>query len=454
MKNIKLEKVLTILVILAICLISFVGIFVKKQGWIQNILPEFTLGMNLTGARVANFVVSDHTKEVIYDAQGNVTTEGTNEDGSLKEGYTKQTEPENKEEVLIEENFQTAKNIMEKRLKKLGINEYTIKLNSTTGEIMVELPENDHTDEALSNLTYMGKFEIKDSQTKEVLLSNKQVKHASAVYGSIATGTTVFLRIEFDKEGRQKLEEMTKTYISTTDEEGNTVTKNISIELDGESMLNTYFGETITTGILQLSIGSATTSNEELATYIEQASRVAGLIDSGVMDIHYELEGNNFISTPVNSIQTKIIIIVIMVVLASGFIYWGIRYRKNGVYASILYLGWIAITLLVIRYANVPLSWETVASIVSMLVANYAVLQYALVKFASGKYNKTEIIKDTYKRYASILFPLLIIGIVATFMTWLPIASIGMVLFWGMTILALYDYIMMKLLLDVQEVEN
>lgn len=454
MKNIKLVKVLTILVILAICLISFAGIFARKQGYIENVLPEFTLGMNLSGARVARYAVSDHTEDIIYDAEGNVTTEGTNEDGSLKEGYTKETKPVNAEEILTKENFQSAKTIMEKRLEKLGITEYILRLNPITGEIIVELPENEHTDEALSNLTYAGKFEIKDSETNEVLLDNKNVKHASAVYGSTATGTTVFLSIEFDKEGKQKLEEMTKTYISTTNEEGNTVTKNISIELDGESMLNTYFGETITTGILQLSIGSATTSNEELSTYIEQASRVAGLIDSGVMDIHYELEENNFISASVDSILIKIVIAIILVVLASGFVYWGICYKKNGIYASILYLGWIAITLLVIRYANVPLSWEMMASVISMLVANYLVLQYALTKFAKGRSNKTEIIKQTYKRYASILCPLFIMGVVATFMTWLPIASIGMVLFWGMTMLAIYDYITMKLLLDVQEVEK
>ena len=75
MKNIKLEKILTILIIIAICLISFVGIFVMEQGRMKSILPEYSLGMNLTGARVAKFKVSEKTNEIIYNAEGNVVTD-------------------------------------------------------------------------------------------------------------------------------------------------------------------------------------------------------------------------------------------------------------------------------------------------------------------------------------------------------------------------------------------
>ncbi len=136
----------------------------------KSILPEYSLGMNLTGARVAKFKVSEKTNEIIYNAEGNVVTDGKNEDGSLKEGFTKENKPVNSEEVLNETNYQMAKIIMEKRLKDMGISEYNVKLNSNTGEIVAEIPENEQTDEAIASLTYVGKFEIKDSETNEILI--------------------------------------------------------------------------------------------------------------------------------------------------------------------------------------------------------------------------------------------------------------------------------------------
>ena len=451
METRKLGKILMVLCVIAICLISFVGILVSKQGQMKNILPEYRLGMNLTGGRVSKFKISEKTEDTIYDAEGKVTNEGTNEDGSLKEGYRKETKPVNAEDCLNIDNYQKAKKVMENRLKSMGISEYLVKLNEQTGEMLIEIPEDMKTDQTLSSLTYVGKFEIKDNDTKEVLLDNKDVKRASVVYGSTSSGTAVYLSVEFGKEGKQKLEDITKTYISKTDEEGNTVTKNVSIELDGDSLITTYFGETISTGILQLSIGTASTSNEQITTYIEQASRVAGLVDSGAMPIVYELEENNFISNKDNMVIVKAIMMVLFVTVMIGLIYWIVKYKMNGLFAAISYIGLLAIVLLVLRYANVVIAFEALVAVISIFVANYAVLQYILGKLQKTQETKEEIIKETYKHFASIFAPLFILGIVFTFVSWLPIASIGMILFWGLTALAIYDYMSMKFLFDEVE---
>ena len=451
METRKLGKILMVLCVIAICLISFVGILVSKQGQMKNVLPEYRLGMNLTGGRVSKFKISEKTEDTIYDAEGKVTNEGTNEDGSLKEGYRKETKPVNAEDCLNIDNYQKAKKVMENRLKSMGISEYLVKLNEQTGEMLIEIPEDMKTDQTLSSLTYVGKFEIKDNDTKEVLLDNKDVKRASVVYGSTSSGTAVYLSVEFGKEGKQKLEDITKTYISKTDEEGNTVTKNVSIELDGDSLITTYFGETISTGILQLSIGTASTSNEQITTYIEQASRVAGLVDSGAMPIVYELEENNFISNKDNMVIVKAIMMILIVTVMIGLIYWIVKYKMNGLFAAISYIGLLAIVLLVLRYANVVIAFEALVAVISIFVANYAVLQYILGKLQKTQETKEEIIKETYKHFASIFAPLFILGIVFTFVSWLPIASIGMILFWGLTALAIYDYMSMKFLFDEVE---
>ena len=191
MKKSKLIKGLTVLVIIAICLISFCGIYIKKQGKMTNIMPEYSMGMNLSGARVAKFKISDKTEEIIYDAEGNVVTDGTNEDGTLKEGYTKENKPVNSEDVLNEKNYELAKKIMQNRLDNMGISEYDLRLNYSNGEVIVAIPEDNYTDTAISNLSYLGKFEIKDSKTDEVLMDNSNIKNAAAVYGNTNTGTRV-----------------------------------------------------------------------------------------------------------------------------------------------------------------------------------------------------------------------------------------------------------------------
>lgn len=454
MKKSKLGKGLTILVIIAICLISFAGIYVKNQGTMQNVLPEYHLGMNLNGARVTKYRVSDKTKEIVYDASGNVTTEGKNEDGSLKEGYTKEEKAVNSEEVKTEDNFKIAKKIIQNRLKNMGVSEYKVRLNHNTGEMIVEVPEDSSTDEVISNLTYLGKFEIKDSTTNEVLMNNQDVKQASCVYGSTSTGTVVYLNIEFNKEGTKKFEDITKTYISSTNEEGKTQTKNISIELDGESIIKTYFNETISNGVLPLTIGSASTSSEEITSYIKQANQVAGLIDAGVMPVQYELEQNNYMSPAINMPTIKVIMGVIGILLIIAFANWMVRYKGNGVFSTISYLGFVAITLLAIRYANVVISLEAIVAAIFLLIASYMIFTYTLKQFTKKDANQFDIIKETYKRYASIFAPLFTMAIVFTFMNWLPISSIGMNLFWGITILVIYYYIVVRLLFDVQEVKK
>jgi preprotein translocase subunit SecD len=454
MKNSKLVKGLSILVIVAISLVSFAGILVKKQGQVANILPDYSLGMSLNGGRVAKFAVSDDEEEVIYDADGNVATDGEDEDGNLKEGYTKQTVAINSEDVLNEENYNKVKQVIENRLKNMAISEYVVKVNNNNGEIIVELPEDSDTDNTISYLTYIGKFEIKDSDTEEVLMNNDDLKEAYAAYGSTSSGTVVYLNIVFNKEGSKKLEDISNTYVESTDEDGNDTTKSISIELDGESMLTTYFDETITTGNIQLTIGSATSSSDTLTSYLEQAREVAGLIDSGVMPIEYELEENNYISPVINNTTLNVIMCVILVCVVITFVYWIAKFKTNGIFGVISTIGLVAITLLVIRYTNVVISIETIVSAIVILISNFIILQYALTKFEKGNENKKEIIKQTYKRYASILCPIYIIAIVFTFIDWLSVASIGMVLFWGMTVLAIYNYITMKLLFDVKEAKK
>ena len=125
--------------------------------------------MDLNGTRNIVLKVSEETTEVIKDSDGNKVESATDEEISEK-GYTKETVQKNTDDVKTLDNYKTSKEIIEKRLKKLGVENYIIKLNEQTGEIVVELTNNSQTDNIVSNLTTVGKFEIIDTNTKEVYL--------------------------------------------------------------------------------------------------------------------------------------------------------------------------------------------------------------------------------------------------------------------------------------------
>lgn len=255
-----------LLLITVIVLISLVGIYVKKTYKYENILPEFKKGMEFTGSRITKIAVDTTEGQTAYDEEGNKVEEY--EEG--QEGITIVNEKINKDEVLTEENYKKSKEIIEKRLKQLEIKEYEIRLDYENGNIWLELPENEETDMIISGMYSAGKFEMIDTETEEVLLSNEEIKESAVMYSPDTTGTQVYLAIVFDKEGTKKLEEISKTYVQTEDEEGNSVEKQVTVKLDGEEFMTTYFGSTIPNGQLTISMGNPTKDVEELGEYANQ----------------------------------------------------------------------------------------------------------------------------------------------------------------------------------------
>ena len=449
MKKNRLVQVLVILLIVAIACISFIGIYVKDKTQMINILPEYLSTMELSGLREVTLVVSDETNEVVYDSEGNVTQEGYDDEGNLKEGYTKQDEKVNKDEVLTEENYVKAKEVLQNRLNKMGAEDYRIKQNIETGAITIDLPEDINTDRIIGNLTYKGDFSVIDDETEEVLMDNNDVKETKVLYSNQSTGTAVYLSIEFNKEGKNKLEEITKKYIQTTDDEGNSTTKKISIKLDDEKLLTTYFGETITTGELQLSIGSASTNSEVVNSYIQQAEGVASLITNKKMDISYEIDANTYLSTPLSTSEVNVALEIVIIVLIGAFALLCIRHKLKGGFGCICFVGFIASMLLVLRFANVYLSFAGLIGLVVIFIVNYAFTNYLLDSIEKeNELTISEKIKEAFMHFIWILLPLLIIGVVFTFIKWLPIASLGMVMFWGVIMIFIYNYLFTKTLLE------
>lgn len=443
-----LKRTLIILVIILLALISFGGIFIQKTKFVENILPEFKLGAELSGTRNIGLVVSTATDTIIYDKDGNVVEkEG--------EGTTKQEVPVNPTETLTEENYRLAKEVIEKRLNsikavdanlnvKKAVDYYEIKQNEQNGNIVVKIPENSDTDMVLQYMAIKGTFNVVDEQNN-VLMNNSDIKKAQVVYNSTDSGISVYLTIQFNKEGTQKLKDISNTYVKTTDTDGNETTKKISIKIDNTTVLSTYFSEEISTGMIQLTFGTASSKSEDLRNYVQEANNLATLLNTGNLPIAYTVDENRYILPDISNETFFVPAIIVLSIMVIAVLFLIIKYRVKGILGALSFTGYIASLLIIIRLTNVVVSIEGMVGILISIALNYVFIVYLL----NGK--KKEEQEFTYKQgfinFLFVLIPIAVTTIIFSFISWIPIYSFGMTMFWGIVLIMLYNVILTKPLL-------
>lgn len=475
MKSTKILKLsVVILIVILVSLVSFMGVYVKVQNRMEDKVKEYKLGMDLSGSRVISLDVNKETETTIKDKEGNVVEEATDEEIE-QNGYTKEEKTINPEENLNLENYKKTKSIIEKRLDALKVEDYNVRLNEENGTIYIEIPENGDTDHTVSNISETGKFEIIDATNKDVLMDNSMIKSSNILQNTTESGTVIYLNIEFNKEGKEKLKEISNAYIkvekdtSTESEETNTTDdattesteenkeneseeKKITLKIDGNEMITTSFEEEITDGTIQLSMGAASNDKETLKDTIETASTIAVLLDNGNLPLEYEINENKYIQSDItNNLIIKFAICIAVVILLA-IIVLVIKYRLLGLLSGISYIGLIAIYLLIIRYTNVPISISGIVGIILISILNYVFNLTLLNKIKNNKDEKvSNVINDTYKNFAFKLIPIAIISIVFTLMKLISVNSFGMTIFWGIVIMLIYNITITKKTLEIKE---
>ena len=146
MKKIKIITI--VLAIILVTLVAFVGVYMQTQNRMENKVKDYQLSRELDRGRVIEIKPVEGTEE------GKLTVE----------------------------NYETIKNTIEKRLKKLGATDYVISLNKEDGTIRIELPEDDNTDLYAYYITAQGQVQIKEKDTDVELLSDSMVKSAKYNY--------------------------------------------------------------------------------------------------------------------------------------------------------------------------------------------------------------------------------------------------------------------------------
>lgn len=439
-----LGKISTIVIILLLSLISFVGIYVKDKNTMKNVIPEYKLGTDLYGARNILIKVDDSTTTKKYDSDGNLVKDSS--DGDEKnENITEVEEKVNPDELRTADNYEAVKNIIEARLKYMKVEDYLLRFDESTGDISLEVSENSNTDYIAQYTITKGEFKIVDNDTSEVLLTNADLKEAKVQYSTSTSGTTVYLTIEFNQDAVEKLRDISKTYVSSTDTDGNTTTKKIKMTLDGSTIISTYFQEEISTGIIQLSMGTSTNTSE-IQSNIQSASNMAVLLNTDPMPLKYTMETNRFVYSDITAETLKIVIGLCIVALIMA-ICMVIKFKKNGLMGAIANIGFTAVLLLAVRYGNVEISLAGIFAIAVAVVIEYIITMLILNEY-SKECEKEILIKNVKHlmgKIAICLIPVVVTAVTFALINWEEIASIGMILFWAIIIMIIYNALILGL---------
>ena len=475
MKKVKITTI--ILAIILVTLIAFAGIYTKTQNRMENKVKGYTLSKELDGKRIIDIKVkSEDTSSDTSTSE----TEGT--DTSTE----KQTTQESNSDKLTVENYKIVKQTIEKRLKKLKAQDYNVSLNEENGTIRVELPENDKTDTLAYYLTANSEVVIKDKDTSEEIISDSMIKSAKYEYNSNMNGEyQVYLNIELTEEGQAKLEEATANYAfleseiteiedankstdsnttdGTTAESTETTTENSENnneeqKADTKKVTTLTFAGTeykidkIDKNKLTVKIGSKTTNNTSINNNMAKAAEISMLIDAGKYPIEYEVENNRYVYSDISKQQIIGFSLVMLALLLVVLIAISIKYKGKGLLCAISFIGFISVFSLLLRYTNVLISIEGIGAIILTILINLKINKSILEK-TQNMHMLKESYTETYKEQFWRIIPIMIIAVTFCFSGWTNLSSFGLIMFWGIILIPLYNIIVTQTLLNIEENE-
>lgn len=454
-------KILTIvLAIVLVTLVAFGGVYIQTQNRMENKVKDYSLGRALEGARVAEIKVSQ-----------------SDEDSG-----------EQNTEILTEENYKIVKKTIENRLNKLNIEDYTISLNKQDGTIRVEFPEDENTDSYVYYLTAQARVQIEEKAeetetdtstetedtTSTELISDEMVKSAKYSYTQNVDGQyQVSLEITLTDEGQAKIQELSGTYaflateideIESAEEESEEETENTESEntenqetqeqtkkIASLTIAGTEYDITkIDKNKITVTIGTPTSNTTSANNNIAIAAELEMLINSGKYPIEYELTANRYVYSSISTEQLIYFGIAVLAITVIILLIFIIKYRKRGLLTSISYIGFVSLFLLILRYANVTITIEGIGGIIIVMIINLAFIKTILTRMQKMKM-LDEAINYTYKNVFSKLIPVIILVIVFCLSGWANLSSFGMAMFWGLMLMAIYNILVTKTLLKLEE---
>lgn len=437
-------NILVVLMIILISVVSFLGINVIRKNVVTNLIPDYKYGIDLTANRNVRLVVDE--SQVTKQENGNELEE-INEDGTKKEETEEQETIElvNPQEVRTQDNYIKSKEIIEKRLKDLGVEQYTIKLNEETGTMEFELIEDENVTTVIQMISSQAKLEVVDSDSNEVLLTNENIKDAKIGYSSSENGTIVGLIIEFNDDCKDKFKEITENHKVSQDEEGKDTSKKIKLTIDEETLIETAFEKAVEDGKFSMSIGQASNDEKTIQNNMKNARQIAALINFGKTPIKYTTDINRYMTSDFEVESMETVYITVCVVIAIAVVVLFVVNPQLGLKNAILFIGFIAAYLLAMRYTDIIVSLEGIVTFLFVTAMQY-LFMFNAAKMA--KEDNKNVVTKIVKKNVLRLIPLYVLLIVCIFSKWQGLFSIGVIMFWGLVLILVYNYIFTNLLYE------
>ncbi len=437
-----------ILVVAALIAVSLFGIYVKNEnGEKRNIIPNYKMGMEFSSAKKIIASVSDAvSSEKIFDKEGNEITE--KEDGveyTEENGYKIEQTKVNPDDKKTLENYKSSKETLKKKLDNLKIPEYILDMNESNGEVTIQIPDNEMTEETESMIKKTGSLIFIDLSTFEVVFTTDYVKSSDVVARQGDLEAAIFLQIKLTEDGITKLNELSEKYKETTEtvtkEDGTTEEqtnkKELFVLLNGMSLGTTVLENIVYDNTIMIPF-AVSNNNDELNTAMNEAQTESIILNSGMPILTYEYK-NETVQAEITLETVLYYIGAIFVIFLVLFIFIIIRFKAKGFISMYFQIGFFAVMLLIMRLTNVTLTMEGIAGIVIASIVNY-VFNYIMLK----RTNEPGMYKETNLIFMFNTLPLFIIAIVFTFSTKATLSSFGMTIFWGIIMTYVYNFIFAK----------
>ena len=484
-----MEKVLKVVRTIAILLIvvlisvaSFCGVYVQDIGIWKNVMPKYTLGMELEGVRELSFVLDDSevTREVYVDDEGNYkgdvvqsmsetsaeATDASTEVDTSKYKTESRLVKANPNELITIENLNKTKKIIQRRLEASDQYEYNIRQDSVTGAMVLEVPDDENVELKKALVLTQGRITIEDAENGYILVDDSNIKNATVTVQMLnsedveSEETTeeeheheafenetyeyhqLYLVFEFDEEGSEIMKKISDEYIMTVDDTGAQTAKQVAIKFDEETLIETYFGETLEDGAVQIPIGEPISDHEEYYQAGSSLQTICDIINDERLPLSYVLSSDNYVQSSITDNTLVIMNVIVAVVILVVSIYMIIKYKLNGLKQAILSVGYVAVLLWVVRAVGVTLTVNSLIACGVVILINYIFGMKFLKYVKDGKSNKESLKLALKELYLSIV-PVCVIAVIMLFMSSLIISSMGMMLFWGLLVQVLFSVLVL-----------
>ena len=122
-----------------------------------------------------------------------------------------------------------------------------------------------------------------------------------------------------------------------------------------------------------------------------------------------------------------------------------VKYRVNGVILTVCSIGFIALYLLILRYANVTISLEGIFAIALVFVINYI---FCIMILNRLQKNVDKSFTKAITKFTLSMIPILILAVVCCFSNWMSLFSFGMIIFWGLVTTIIYNFVITRTFLS------